>query len=100
MDKFLMMLGLAKKAGRTVLGEQGSLEAVRNNEVCLCVIAADAAYNTKKRISDKCKSRGIDVIEYGSREALGKYTGKEYISVVCIKNEDFAVQLKKLSRQS
>lgn len=99
-DKFLFMLGLAAKAGRTVSGEKGALEAVRNNEACLCVLARDAAYNTKKRLTDKCAYRVIDVIEYGSREELGKHTGKEYISVVCIKNKDFAVQLKKLSRQS
>ena len=97
MDRFLQMTGLAKKAGYTVQGESGCLDAVKGQKAVLCIIAENASENTKKRLMDKCRSRGIEIIEYGTKESLGNCLGAENISAVCIKNNNFAVQLKLLS---
>ncbi len=100
MDKFYNMLGLAKKAGFTAEGEKRALESIKREDAVLCILAKDASQNTRKRIHDKCKNKSIEVIEYGNMEDIGKYTARDIISVVCIKNEGFAVQLKKLAQQT
>ena len=100
MDKLLSMMGLAMKAGSLITGEAACLEAIKKKKALLCIIAADASLNTKKRIKDKCDFRGIEYFEYGNKESLGGCLGKNKISVVCIKNESFTVQLKRLQEQN
>jgi ribosomal protein L7Ae-like RNA K-turn-binding protein len=99
MDRFLQMIGLAKKAGNVIQGESGCLEAIKNQKAVLCVIAADTSDNTRKRLTDKCRSRGIEFVVYGTKESIGNCLGEENISAVCIKSESFAVQLKLLFEQ-
>jgi ribosomal protein L7Ae-like RNA K-turn-binding protein len=99
MDKFLQMIGLARKAGFTVQGESGCLDAIKGHKAVLCVIAEDTSANTRKRLTDKCRSHGTVCIGYGTKESIGNCVGEENISAVCIKSESFAVQLKLLFKQ-
>ena len=69
-DRVLGMLGLAKKAGKTVSGEDKILEAIRNGKAKLVIIAGDASENTKKRFKDKCAYYHIGVYEYGTKVTL------------------------------
>ncbi len=100
MDKLLSMIGIAMKAGCAVTGEAACLDSVKKGKALLCIIASDASYNTKKRLKDKCGFRDIDFFEYGDKESMGHCLGKNKISVVCIKNENFTVQLKRLWEQN
>ena len=49
MDKVLNFLGMCKRAGSLVTGEDGALGAVRSGEAKLVMLAADAAENTSKK---------------------------------------------------
>jgi ribosomal protein L7Ae-like RNA K-turn-binding protein len=88
------------KAGSVISGEAACLEAIKKKKAFLCIIAADASHNTKKRLKDKCDFRDIEYFEYGNKESIGGRLGKNKISVVCIKNESFTVQLKRLREQN
>ena len=99
-DKFLQMIGLARKAGYVVLGEEGCIKAIKRNKAKLCIIADDASGNTKKRITDKCKNKGIEYLFYGTKESIGNCLGKKIVAVVSIKNEGFALQIKLLYKKS
>lgn len=90
MDNVLGMLGLARRAGKVVTGAEISETAVKSGKARLVIIAADISENGKKAITDACKYYKVKYIEYGTREQLGKFTGAEERTVVCINDGNFA----------
>jgi len=55
-QKISSNLGLAKKAGRTVLGTDQICDALKNKRksVAAVFMASGVSENTKKRLSDRC----------------------------------------------
>ena len=53
-NKFLGMLGLAKRAGKVQTGEDICSKAVKSGVSKLIIVACDASDNTKKSITDSC----------------------------------------------
>ena len=95
MDKNYLVIGLASKAGKTVTGESMVLEAIRNNEVYLVIVAGDASDNTKKKFMDKCSFYNIKSIIALDKESLGSLTGKESRTVIAITDEGMSKSLLK-----
>ncbi|NDL66319.1 50S ribosomal protein L7ae [Clostridiales bacterium F-3ap] len=87
------MLGLCMKAGKLVSGEFSAMDAIKSRKAFLTVMASDASENTKKRFRDKCAYRGIPIVEYGDKEALGRAVGKEGRAVLAILEEGFATNI-------
>ena len=69
-------LGLARRAGKLAIGEEGCLKALRSRKAALVILAADASANTKKRFRDKCAYYQVPLIERGSRHELGLAVGR------------------------
>ena len=90
MDKVLGMLGLAKRAGRVISGEQLCEKAIKSGDSQLIIIACDSSENAKKAITDCCRHYRVQYIEYGSKEELGQFTGSAYRAVVSVNDRNFA----------
>ena len=92
-DKLRGMLGLAKRAGRIVIGQDAVLDAVRKGAATpLALSAADASARTVKQLTDKCTTYGVPCrtlpltsIEFGA--ALGK---EAPISTAAVTDRGFA----------
>lgn len=95
-NKIYSFLGLATKAGKTVSGEDTCERAVKSGKAKLVIVAVDASDNTKKKFSDICAYRGIDIRYFGNKDLLGKYTGKDKRAVVAVAEEGFAKKLKEM----
>lgn len=95
----LRMVGLCRKAGRTVIGTDMVCEHLRaqskkrgdgNNKNAgeteiLVLEGADTSENTHKKISDKCIYYNVKHIRLNSScSALGKAVGKSQTAVVAI----------------
>jgi ribosomal protein L7Ae-like RNA K-turn-binding protein len=93
--KFFNNLGMAMRAGKVITGEESVIDSVRKGEARLVIVAEDAAVNTGKKVSDKCKTFGVPVIYFGSRDQLGASIGKESRVLVAISDGGFAKMLKK-----
>lgn len=94
MDKVLMNLGLAKRAGSVITGTEKVVEGLRNNKLSLVLLASDTAYNTNKRITDKALTYNVEVIiKYTSAE-LSKALGGLNCHVIGIIDRGFAKLLK------
>lgn len=52
--RVLGVLGLAKRAGRTVAGTQMICDSLKEGKARLVAVAHDASDNTKKRLCDRC----------------------------------------------
>ncbi len=93
-DEVLSMLGICKKAGKTVSGEK-LIEEARKGKVAFVVIAADASDNSVKKITAPLGRLHIDYRKYGTKEDLGDATGASLRSSVGITDEGLALSVKK-----
>ena len=90
MDKVLLMIGLAKKAGKAVSGEFLSGKAVKEGDSCLVVIASDISDRSRKDIVDSCNFYKVKYIEYADKTRLGKAVGAKERTVVSVNDKGFA----------
>ena len=83
-DKAYRMLGMAKRAGKTVTGTDGVLNSVKSGKSFLVIMASDASDNTKKQIPDKCRSYNVRLITNADRDTISKMTSTENSAAVSI----------------
>ncbi len=92
-NRVYSFIGLAKKAGRLVAGGNSCQRKSKAERVYLMIVAEDASENTKKKVSDMCRFRQIDMRVFGSKELLGKSIGRENSAVIGIMDKGFAEKL-------
>lgn len=77
-DKLINAFGLAKRAGKCVMGTEMCVENIRKNKAKLVVAASDLSDNTVKRLKDSCSYHGVDLIFLNAdKMTLGKKLGKK-----------------------
>lgn len=101
MDKVLNFLGMCKRAGSLVTGEDGALGAVRSGEAKLVMLAADAAENTSKKADFYSETCGAVLVRLPySKDELGDMLGKRVCAVIAVTDKNFAKSfLEKLSAE-
>mgnify|MGYP006286531447 CR=1 FL=1 len=95
-DKIYKFMGLIVKAGKLISGENKCEAAIKASKVYLVIVADDASVNTKKRFSDMCEFRDVNIKIFGERESISRYIGKENRVVVAVTEKEFAKNLLKL----
>lgn len=95
-EKVYSFLGLATKAGRLQSGDDTCERAVKSGRALLVIVTEDASDNTKKKFSEMCKYRNVDIKFFGQKELLGRYVGKEVRSVAVILDQGFAKRLTEM----
>ena len=91
MDKFLSMIGLAKKAGRLEVGEEPVGAAARARDARLIVVASDAAENTVRRVrhfADAGQCLWVKIP--AAKDELGRAVGRSSCAMVAITDVGFA----------
>jgi ribosomal protein L7Ae-like RNA K-turn-binding protein len=99
MNKVEQMLGLAQRARKIITGEELVIKGVRQGQVRLVILADDASPNTRKKVTDKCRSYEVSCEVYGDRNLLGAALGKEQRVVIGVTDAGFAAKLKQLINQ-
>ncbi|MBR0409905.1 MAG: ribosomal L7Ae/L30e/S12e/Gadd45 family protein [Eubacterium sp.] len=89
-NKALSMIGLASRAGAVKSGEFSVEKAVKSGRGKLVLVASDASDNTKKMVMDMCRFYKVPIRIFGTKEELGRWSGKAYRASICILDEGFA----------
>ncbi|MCL6634928.1 MAG: ribosomal L7Ae/L30e/S12e/Gadd45 family protein [Peptococcaceae bacterium] len=84
------LIGLGQRAGRLVSGEFAVKSALAGRRAKLLVIAGDAAERTRRELFRLAGSANVPAILYGSKEELGRLTGKPPRSAVAFTDEQMA----------
>jgi len=92
-DRIYSFMGLAMKAGKLVSGDESCEIVIKKKDVYLVIVTEDASDNTKKKFTDMCKYRGIDIRFFGLKESVGRYIGKDIRSVIALTDVGFAKRL-------
>ena len=91
MDKVLNFLGMCKRAGSLVTGEDGALGAVRSGEAKLMMLASDAAENTSKKAEFYSEVCGTVLIRLPyNKDELGDMLGRRVCAVMAVTDKNFA----------
>jgi ribosomal protein L7Ae-like RNA K-turn-binding protein len=98
-NKFHNFIGLARRAGKVVLGSEAIEDAIRSKKALLVIVAADAAKGTAKRLMDKCKSYNVPCMVFGTKQSLGKITGVGEAAGVAVTHSSFANELIRMSEE-
>ncbi len=94
MDKLLGFLGLGKRAGSLVTGEEAVSGAVRSGEAKLIMLAQDAgasAVKTANRLAESCRV-SLVTLPY-SKDALGDMLARRVSALMCVTDKKFALAL-------
>jgi ribosomal protein L7Ae-like RNA K-turn-binding protein len=93
-DNVLGFLGLAKRAGAIVTGEEAVSGAVRSGEAKLIMLAQDAGANAVKsanRLAESCRVTLV-TLPY-SKDALGDMLARRVSALMCVTDKNFALSL-------
>jgi ribosomal protein L7Ae-like RNA K-turn-binding protein len=74
-QKLLNLLGLARRAGKLVTGEDMVLSAIRAGKVNLVFFAEDGGASSKKKFTDKTSSYDVAFTTALTRQELADATG-------------------------
>lgn len=99
-DRFLGLLGLAKRAGRTVTGAPLIFTAMRSKRPpCLVLVAEDASDGARKKIRTKCEFYKIPLLNTTyTKEALAHAVGScGEVAAVAVTDPGLAGELLKPS---
>jgi len=93
-NKILSMISLATKAGKTVSGEFSVEKTVKSGGAYLVIVAMDASDHTKNKFKNMCTFYKVPLFEFGTKEELGHYMGKEFRATLAVTDEGFSNTIK------
>ncbi|MED3660440.1 YlxQ family RNA-binding protein [Ureibacillus sp. FSL K6-8385] len=94
--RILQLLGLATRARKVVSGEELVVKEIQGGNAKLVILSSDAAYNSRKKIQDKCTFYNVECHIFGNRYELGHAIGKEARVVIAITDQGFAKKMSSL----
>jgi len=94
MNKIEGLIGLARKAGKLIVGTDSVIDQIRKNKVSLVLILNDASENTKKKLHDKCAFYGVECKEIENSANLERILNNNK-KALGISDKGFAEAIKK-----
>ena len=94
------MIGMANKAYKVVSGETAVRNSIRRNKTKLLIIAKDAASNTKKRFENSAYYYNVPYFNVFSKSEISIGIAGKYCSVIGIEDENFALQIQELLKNT
>ena len=94
-DKFLSLLGMARRSGKLSLGHDASVASIVRNKAKLCVVSSEGSERLKKEMQHACKYEDKDIpllISDYSILTLSSAIGSK-AAVITVDDEGFAKAL-------
>ena len=95
--RILSMLALARKAGKTITGEDGCHGAIRTGTAKLVILAKDCSDNTRKKFRDKTKFYDVPIIEHFTKDEISQHTGLHNRAAIAVTDANFAAKINELT---
>lgn len=95
-NKFLTLLGFARKANNLTSGDEGVKNFLKQDKIHLLILAQDYSEKRKAYWRKVAEELGIDIIEQADKESLGRAIGTSPRALVGILDEKMAETLKNI----
>ena len=97
MQRIKGMIGLARRAGKVIMGTELITLAFPKGKVRLVIIACDSSDGTKEKLTHKCEYYKIPSLVLDiEKEELGALLGKSSVAAVAICDNGFATEIARL----
>ena len=90
MDKVLMLMGFAKKAGKLVTGANAVQRSILFGKSALVIATTDAGDSIKNKMKRLCEENEVNYIVFGNSVDLSKATGEENKVIFSVEDLGFA----------
>lgn len=97
-SNYLNLVGLAYRARKCSTGEETIIKDIQQKRAKLILLANDIGQQTKKKLTDKCKTYNIPYIIVDDRETLANAIGKSQRVAIAILDTGFARKIRSLLR--
>ncbi|EKK20219.1 ribosomal protein L7Ae family protein [Fructilactobacillus florum 8D] len=97
-DKVVNLLGIARRAGKIISGEEIVLAGIKNGSVAFLFLASDAGLATAKKIQNKCQYYQIPSCTALSKAALSTAIGQQR-TIVAVTDQGFARKINELIKE-
>jgi len=94
-DSVLFLLGISKKAGKLIAGQESVERAANAKKISLIIVSNDTSKNTKEKMKNLSNKTNIPILFWSQADELGKAIGKELSKVIGITDEGFAKEIQK-----
>jgi ribosomal protein L7Ae-like RNA K-turn-binding protein len=84
------LLGLARRAGKLILGADGVETAIRQSKIRAVIVAEDASKATASTIMDLAQKHSVPFFMVYSKDQLGELMGRRELAVMGITDPSFA----------
>ena len=84
------MIGIAAKAGKVVSGVFSVEKAIQTGNAFVVILSEEASANTVKKFTNKTDYYGVACYQFGTKEELGRYTGKDFRASLAVTDENLA----------
>jgi len=96
-DKFLSLLGMARRSGNLCLGHDAAISSVVKNKARLCIVSVEGSERLRREMAHACSFEGksipVIVADYSIQELSGAIGSKA--AVITVTDENFASALMK-----
>ena len=95
-DKFLSLLGMARRSGRVSLGHDAVVNSIVKNKAKLCIMSEEASERLQREIKHACTYENKDIpviVTHYSLLMLSSAVGSK-AAVVSVDDEGFAKALQ------
>ena len=93
-NRILSLLGLARRAGKVVLGFMPTQAAVAKNKVEMIIMARDLSARTREKVERLSLRKNVPLFEVPDRLELSKALGCQNLAVIGITCKQMAEALK------
>ena len=85
LKQLLFSIGLARKAGKVIVGTDMVCDEIRKSKIHLVLFANDVSDNTKKKITDCCTYYHVEIHSCElTKDELGRAIGKPFAACIGI----------------
>lgn len=95
MNKVLNLLGIARRAGKLVMGTDSIIKVLPSKKIKLIFIAKGASLATTDKIDKKAFFYQVQVVNIFTTEELSKALGVGSIKIIGVVDDGFAKSMKK-----
>lgn len=89
-DRFLSLLGLCRRAGKMVIGNDPVIESVFKKKAELVIIASDCSKNTSKNVLVSTHKNNVSAVVCNYTKDDISYAVGKYCAVLSIEDTGFA----------
>jgi ribosomal protein L7Ae-like RNA K-turn-binding protein len=92
-EKAIDLLGLARRAGKLVLGAGATEAAFGRRAVCALILASDIAPRSAAKVTRLAQAARVPCYTFGSKDEFGRRFGRDEIGILGLLDRSFVSAL-------